>query len=441
MFDYESPFDHGADPAVPHDAGDPGSDVGRQAIPPGLDDMEPGPVLSAFLSTCDVSKVSGHDRLIVLRAHQRMLSHHQAMIYRSMCAVWQATEDEIGGDPVEVGESAAAEVRIALGLTRRAADRQMSLARDLDTRIPEVAHALHRGDIDGRRAEVFDRETSGLPAHTARKVVDRVIEEAASLTTGELRARLQRLRMEVDPEDAARRCERAQTDRRVVVEPSPDGTAHLHAYDLPADRATAIMRRLTSTARSLNRREDERTTDQLRADILVDTLLGTSTSHGPSSRSADVTLHIDLETLAELADRPGDLAGYGPVVSDVARRVASESTSGRWAYIVSDALGRPVSVGTTRRRPSVTQRRTVLGHIDRCIFPGCRIPARDCDLDHTAPWSTGGPTEVSNLAPLCRHDHRIKAMSGWSYRRSGDHHVEWRTPLGQTRSVVTSHPP
>ena len=41
-------------------------------IPSRLDDMAPGPILGAFLSSLDVTKLSGYDQIIVLRAHQKM---------------------------------------------------------------------------------------------------------------------------------------------------------------------------------------------------------------------------------------------------------------------------------------------------------------------------------------------------------------------------------
>ncbi len=45
------------------------------------------------------------------------------------------------------------------------------------------------------------------------------------------------------------------------------------------------------------------------------------------------------------------------------------------------------------------------------------MPAVDCDMDHRIPVSEGGPTEVSHLAPVCRHDHdKVRHKLGWVYR-------------------------
>jgi hypothetical protein len=46
----------------------------------------------------------------------------------------------------------------------------------------------------------------------------------------------------------------------------------------------------------------------------------------------------------------------------------------------------------------------------------CTRPARHCDHDHIEPFDTGGVTCPNrNLAPLCRHHHRLKTHAGWRY--------------------------
>jgi len=55
----------------------PGMPVSAEAsrtydsIPGRLDKMAPGPIMSAFLSSVDVSQLSGFDQVVVLRAHQK----------------------------------------------------------------------------------------------------------------------------------------------------------------------------------------------------------------------------------------------------------------------------------------------------------------------------------------------------------------------------------
>ncbi len=160
--------------------------VATEQIPPGFDEMTPGPVLGAFLSGVDVDALSGYDRVVVLRAHQRMASHYQARMYTDMARI--------------------------------------------------------------------------------------SAEAAPDLTTGQLRARIKKLCIQTDTEEAQKRYERAVDARRVIAEPTVDGTAHLQGSDLPPDRVAPVTRRINSIARSLCGNGETRTMDQLRADVYLDLL-------------------------------------------------------------------------------------------------------------------------------------------------------------------------
>lgn len=87
-------------------------------------------------------------------------------------------------------------------------------------------------------------------------------------------------------------------------------------------------------------------------------------------------------------------------------------------------------------------RRQVLAHHTTCVFPYCERRADTGDLDHIEPWldpGAGGPpgqTSTENLAPLCRHHHRLKTHAGWSYRRIEAATYAWTDPHDQ-RFVVS----
>lgn len=400
-----------------------------EGIPKGLDGMAPGPVLGAILTSIDVTRVSGHDRVVVLRAHQRMASHYQAQVYADMAAVTEAAE-AMTDDPEIAADTAASEVRAALRLTRRASDAELELARDLNGRLPGVWSALARGDIDLRRARTIAYGTSHLDDDVAAIVANRVLSDAPDLTTGQLRARLRRICMEADPEDAVRRYRDAVSERRLVTAAGPDGTAMLAGLDLPPHRVQAVCTHINRLALSLGREGETRTIDQLRADIFLDLLMGRSDQF--EGKGSTIEIRVDLATLAELSDRPGDLAGYGPVVADIARRVARERPRATWRYAATDDGGGLAAVGTTRRRPNIDQRRRVESRNSTCVFPGCRMPASQCDLDHIVPWAKSNRTDTGELAPLCRHDHRLRHATGWDYRPIAGDRYEWISPMGHT---------
>jgi hypothetical protein len=58
------------------------------------------------------------------------------------------------------------------------------------------------------------------------------------------------------------------------------------------------------------------------------------------------------------------------------------------------------------------------------------MPSIASDIDHRAPHGEGGPTLTPNLAPLCRHDHRIRHRAGWIYVTLDDGDYRWTTRLG-----------
>lgn len=413
-------------PRLPH-----GSSA-YDSIPDGLDRMAPGPVLGTYLASVDVSRLSGYDRVVLLRAHQRMVAHYQAKLYEDMVSIRDVFSD-MGDD---AGMVAASEIQCALHLTRRSADVEMAFAMDLVHRLPKVFSMLCEGVIDHRRARTIERSTCHLSTGVAQQVVERIAEAAQVMTTGQLQARIRKLCIEADPDEAKERYERAVTDRKLIAEPTVDGTANLLGLDLPPDRVAVVSRRINMIARSLRRDGETRTMDQLRADVYMDLLQGTE--HKNNGKSV-IHLTADLDTLAGLTDHPGDLNGFAPVISDIARQIAQGHDDAQWRYTITDTeTGQHLHEGITRRRPTASQRRHIEARDRTCIFPGCRMPSVDCDIDHTTPYSEGGATCPCNNAPGCRHDHRLKDH-GWTYVRLADGRYRWTSPLGH--AYTTWKPP
>jgi hypothetical protein len=392
-----------------------------------LDELLPGPELAARLAAIDLESLSGYDRVEYLRAAHRMLSHVQAQAYAAVAAIADHMEQEVYRDRLEVAwDATATEIRAALRLTRRSAEAELEMALDVHRRLPAVGAALREGRIDSRRARTIVRGTSHVERDTARDIVDTILERAPQLTTGQLAEWLRRLCVEVDPEAAQDRYEDAVDDRRVVLEASPDGTANLFGLDLPPDRAAEAADHINRLAMALD--GDDRSVDQRRADVLLDLLTGSRRD----TRGGTVHLRVDLDTLAGLAEAPGDLNGFGPVIADIARQVAGAQREGEWRFTITDpGTGLPVHDGTTRRRPTAAQRRTVEARDTHCVFPGCRMPASACDLDHRLPWAESHRTSSDGLAPGCRYDHvTVRHTLGWRYLGLSNGDYLWTSPLG-----------
>jgi hypothetical protein len=153
-----------------------------------------------------------------------------------------------------------------------------------------------------------------------------------------------------------------------------------------------------------------------------------------------VDIRVDLTTLAELDDNSAEIPGWGPVIADIARQTITEQTDTEWRYTVTDPQTRQVTHnGTTRRRPTTTQKRQIQAQSPTCVFYTCRMPSGDCDIDHRQAWADGGTTEHPNLAPLCRHDHQLK-HHGWTVETFTPGIYVWTSPLG-LQYTVEAQPP
>ena len=241
-------------------------------VPEHLEHIPPGYVLAAMLDDIDIELCSGFDRIRLVQAHERMQAHYAARSYHAMAAVVDALRGDEQGEGLfdEAAEAGAVEVAAALRLTRRAADSKMAMALELNRRLPRVWAMLCDGVIDVRRAEVLVDGTLHLSVAAARGVVDEVIDDAWLLTTGQLKVKLRKLCIDVDPDDAKDRYRHAVKDRKVVVEANDTGTGNLHALDLPPHRVAAAREHINRLALGLKRNGDARTMDQLRADVLLD---------------------------------------------------------------------------------------------------------------------------------------------------------------------------
>lgn len=169
----------------------------------------------------------------------------------------------------------------------------------------------------------------------------------------------------------------------------------------------------------------------------TDKLAGLPTCQG---RPVHLNITVSLRALAEMANDPAWLEGYGAIDAEYARLLADAARS--VTLLPIDGHGVPVGASERRYRPKQSVRDAVITISPTCVFLGCSVPATKCDLDHIEEHDhenpgLGGPTNVQNLAPLCRRHHRLKTHGGWRYRRNPNGSYTFRSPLG---TVVTRAP-
>lgn len=285
-------------------------------------------------------------------------------------------------------------------------------------------------------------------ARDAISLVDTQTSEwVLSLTPGAYRRRLRILLDRLDARDTTHRHIDALTERKVIVDDPEDGMAWIHVL-APAIDAIAIKRRLTSTAKHLQKdRREGRNRDQIRADLATAWLRGHNTPTATKVK-VFVTVPVGL-TAGILADESGRCTvcggtGWaeqarivgGPTLDTLtAQQLFLDTPSYR--RLIFDPV-RSVVVDLDRRsyRPTQSQRDLLVLQHGTCSRDGCDRLAVDADIDHILEWSRGGPTDLSSLRPLCPPEHRVRHRTRIRYRSRPDGTVQVSTPTG-----LTTEPP
>ena len=407
---------------------DPGP---RCFLPDSADGLEP--ILLAAISTrVDRSDLNGHELVELMQAESRLVSIFEGAKLSSMAEMAHSPPSDDQSEPERESipdEFAAMEVAAALTLTRRAAETELGLALSLRGPLLRVGEALKAGALDGRKARLLFRQLDHLSPTTSEAVLDRVLDVAGDLTTGQLSARVARIALELDPTGEEQGYQAGRDDRKVVAGANPDNTGFFALYGADPTEVASAQRFINMMARHLKTADETRTLDQIRHDVAIDLLRG-KWMNSPG-QSGGVQLVVTVETLAGWSEAPGDIEGFGPVMAEMARKAAAENADGDWTFVAVDN-GKAVATGTLARRPTAAMKRYLHANYPTCRFMGCRMPAAECDIDHIHPYSKSGRTALGDLVPLGRHHHRGKHASEWRPRLREDGSVVWTSPHGHT---------
>jgi hypothetical protein len=349
-------------------------------------------------------------------------------------------------------------VALARHLAPGTAAVQLETASELTGRLWDTFELVRDGRLPVGHARHLASACRDLTDEVTAKVQDQVLPRAYDQTPGEFKAAVRKAIAKHDSADLNQRHRKAVEQRHVFKEadlsggpPANEGVAGgggmgwlnlFTAVDGIETVWTAVNAWAVTTEPG-----DSRTMDQRRADALVDicsaalAMPGLPTAHG--LRPA-VNVTLAASTLAGADDQPGYVNGE-PFPADVARRLAALPGARFHSWLV-DATGRildktcpntPEPLWTDRYQPTARIARHVTIRDQRCIVPGCRRPAYQCQLDHRRPWPDG-ETSVENLQPLCKRHHDMKHSAGWTVNRLGDGSYEWLSP---TRHRYRYRPP
>ncbi|MBT9605227.1 HNH endonuclease signature motif containing protein [Microbacterium sp.] len=344
----------------------------------------------------------------------------------------------------------ASELAAAENLSDRGMQSQIDRAMTLVDDYPQTLAAWEGGAITRAHVHAIVDVGSPLPADARGEFDLLAVATAEGLSPGRLRSRLAALAERLYPTTLTERHQRGRDARCVRIVPGLDGMSDLVAT-LPTVLAVGIFDRLSQQAHAVidardetsESNSDDRTTAQLRADILADLLLTsapdadpTRTDDGPGilgSIRARVQVVVPALTMLapgrENAD-PAELVGHGPLDAGTARALA-ESTTLPWDRVVTHPVTGAVLHTDTYHRGTAIDR--YLRARDRhCRWPGCTVPANRAEVDHTHDYALGGATDVTNLAHLCQRHHTQKQFTRWSVTQLPGGVLRWTSPTGRT---------
>ncbi|HWK78358.1 MULTISPECIES: HNH endonuclease signature motif containing protein [unclassified Microbacterium] len=378
----------------------------------------------------------------------------------AMLATAARIADDEPFDSVDSREMAhravATELAAVLRVSDRVVESQMGDAARLVQDFPETAASFGAGRISPSHVRIILESGTPIEAAEARARFEAaVVPRAEAESPNRLRPFVRQLAERFRERSFTERHREAREQRGVWTREREEGMAELVQYG-PSAIIHAERDRLTQMASSVktdNARiagegpvddfADQRTTAQLRFDLLADLVL-TGTPAGHSTEDGllgEIAAHIDVTvpvlTLTDDDDHaaPGHLEGVGPVDPATAR-ILTGNAPGFDRVLTDPVTGTVLAVD--RYRPSAEMRRYLRARDRRCRFPGCRMLARLCDDDHTVDHAYGGPTDLGNLADLCRRHHTTKHHTPWRVRQLGGGDLEWTSPTGR---IYVDRPP
>ena len=300
-----------------------------------------------------------------------------------------------------------------------------------------------------------------------------LVELAGRLDPPQLRRAVEHLCRVADPEGADRRAERRHERRGVWLSPTWEGMVAIDGL-LDPEAGHLLQAALEPLARPAAA-NDDRKGGQRTADALTE-LCRRSLAGGGLPKAGGVRpqllVTVDLDSLLGRPGAVGGEAGWagGLLPPEACRRLACDGAVTRVLVgrqpnhsdpdhghgtdhgpvtdpgpggdddpgaavglqrrlraamvllpsVLGGAPSQPLDVGRSTRVIQPAQRSALGVRDGGCVFPGCDRPLAWCDAHHLWHWVDGGPTDLANLALLCRAHHRAVHEGGWQLTRGPD---------------------
>ncbi len=293
-------------------------------------------------------------------------------------------------------------LRDRCGISARESAKRTHRARAL-THMPDTSDAFRRGEIG---VSTVNQLVAARRAHPHAFAGDEqtLIEAVKPLNPRDTFRTIEYWRQAQDVGEGA--ADRRFQRRRLDVSSTLEGMVRIDG-EIHPEGGEAVIIALNALAETTDP-TDDRTTQQRRADALVD-LCGDYLDRGSApivgGEKPHVTLTVSLEALEKRAGKPCELDETGVITAEAARRLACDSSISR---IITQGASEPLDVGRRTRTISSALRRALVVRDGGCVIQGCDRPPRWCDAHHIQHWVDGGETSLANTELLCRRHHTME---------------------------------
>lgn len=271
----------------------------------------------------------------------------------------------------------------------------------------KLKDALADGSMSAATAESVSHAVNDRPDGASDGDVDDLVDACRGADPVDAREAVETWRRTFDSDSEHDAEERRHQRRSLTVKPVGDGMAQLTAL-LPEVRMRQVTNSISQAA-GKPCEHDQRTTAQRMADGLVQLTVAHAKGEVKGGREKPtILITIGAEAYAGQGEGAGYTAHGDRVPAHVVRMLAEDAVLQRVLTIGTEIL----ELGREVRYATEAQYRALVVRDGGCRWPGCRIPAGWCDIDHLLAWEDGGRSDLDNLVMWCRHHHTEKHRPG-----------------------------
>ncbi len=326
-------------------------------------------------------------------------------------------------------------------LTGPEAHGRMQVTRMFDL-IPTWADAARTGEVGVAQTRLMARVAANPRVHVALlECVESLLADAIVRSYDEFERRVRDFQRSADQNSAETQARHNHAARDATMRQKADGTWVFHATfgSLQGAEINEVLAYFIQAegeadwAEARNRCGDDatmadlsRTEPQRRADATAAVFHAGAQAPG-DGRALVPTLNIIIdETTAEVIVSGGrlDAARYRDMICHTQNgdpidcsEAAAIALWGHIRRVVRNASGVVIDMGRRSRLFTGTAREAVLLLSDRCLWPGCDRPNRNCEADHSLGWKAHGNTVPWNGGTMCRGHNLLKETGNFTARR------------------------